>query len=81
MNGELISFKKGFVHLALATGLPIVPVMVHGAHKIWPAKTMQFYSGNVEIEVLDPIETDNWTKETIEEHVEEVKGLMAKALM
>ena len=81
MDGELIPFKKGFVHLALATGLPIVPVVVHGANKVWPAKTMQFYSGEVKVEVLDPIKTDNWTKETIDEHIEKVKGFMAKALM
>jgi lysophosphatidate acyltransferase len=81
LDGKLISFKKGFVHLALATGLPVVPVMVHGAHNVWPAKTMHFYPGEVKIEVLDPIKTDDWSKETVDEHVEEVKGLMAKALM
>ena len=81
IDGQLITFKKGFVHLALATGLPIVPVVLHGAHKIWPAKTMQFYPGEVRVEVLDPIQTNSWSKETINEHVEEVKGLMAKALV
>lgn len=81
IDGQLITFKKGFVHLALATGLPIVPVVLHGAHKIWPAKTMQFYPGEVRVEVLDPIQTNSWSKETINEHVEEVKGFMAKALM
>ena len=80
-DGKLIPFKKGFVHLALATGLPIVPVVLHGAHKIWPAKTMQFYPGEVRVEVLDPIQTNTWSKRTIDEHVEEVKGLMAKALV
>ena len=81
MNGKLIPFKKGFVHLALATGLPIVPIVLHGAHERWPAKTMQFYPGDVRVEVLDSIQTDTWTKENIDEHVEEVKGLMAKALV
>jgi hypothetical protein len=41
---------------------------------------MQFYPGEVRVEVLDPIQTNGWSKETINEHVEEVKGLMAKAL-
>jgi len=81
MDGKLIPFKKGFVHLALATGLPIVPVIIHGAHNRWPAKTMQFYPGEVRIEILDPIQTDTWAKETINEHVEEVKDLMAKTLV
>lgn len=81
MDGELIPFKKGFVHLALATGLPIVPVVVKGAHKVWPAKTMSFYPGEVNIKVLDPIKTDSWNRETLDKHVSEVKDTMAKALI
>ena len=80
LDGKLIPFKKGFVHLALATGLPVVPVIVHGAHKVWPAKTMQFYPGEVKIEVLDPIKTNDWNRETVDKHVEEVRNFMAKAL-
>ncbi len=80
MDGKLIPFKKGFVHLALETGLPVVPVMLHGAHEVWPAKTMQFYPGNVEVEVLDPIETDKWSKDTVDDHVEHVKAIMTKSL-
>ena len=80
MDGKLIPFKKGFVHLALATGLPIVPVIFHGAHKRWPAKTMQFYPGEVRVEVLEPISTDSWTKDTLEDHIDEVRTVMASAL-
>ncbi|MEC7686959.1 MAG: lysophospholipid acyltransferase family protein [Candidatus Thermoplasmatota archaeon] len=80
MDGKLIPFKKGFVHLALETGLPVVPVMLRGAHEVWPAKTMQFYPGNVEVEVLDPIETDKWSKDTVDDHVEHVKSIMTKSL-
>ena len=80
MDGKLIPFKKGFVHLALATGLPIVPVIFHGAHKRWPAKTMQFYPGEVRVEVLEPISTDSWTKDTLEDNIDEVRTVMASAL-
>ena len=80
MDGKLIPFKKGFVHLALATGLPIVPVIFHGAHKRWPAKTMQFYPGEVRVEVLEPIPTDFWSKDTIDDHVAEVRKVMASTL-
>jgi 1-acyl-sn-glycerol-3-phosphate acyltransferase len=80
MDGKLIPFKKGFVHLALATGLPIIPVVLHGAHKRWPAKTMQFYPGEVRVEVLEPIPTDSWSKDTIDDHVAEVRKVMGSAL-
>tara|TARA_B100000029_G_scaffold99827_1_gene89933 strand:- start:311 stop:1051 length:741 start_codon:yes stop_codon:yes gene_type:complete len=80
MDGKLIPFKKGFVHLALATGLPIVPVILHGAGERWPAKTMQFYPGEVRVEVLDPIDTKDWNKDSVDAHVEQVKSVMSKAL-
>ena len=79
-DGKLIPFKKGFVHLALATGLPIIPVIFHGAHKRWPAKTMQFYPGEVRVEVLNPIDTKDWNKDNIEAHVNQVKSVMSEAL-
>ena len=36
-DGRLQEFKKGFAHLAAQTGLPVVPVIVTGAHKALPA--------------------------------------------
>ncbi len=80
MDGKLIPFKKGFVHLALATGLPIVPVVLHGAGERWPAKTMQFYPGEVKVEVLNPIDTKDWNKDSIDVHIDQVKNVMSEAL-
>ena len=67
--------------MALATRLPIVPVILHDSHKRWPAKTMDFYPGEVKVDILNPIKTEHWNKESIDDHIEEVKGLMTKALM
>jgi len=80
-DGTLLPFKKGFVHLALATKLPIVPVILHNAHKRWPAKTMQFYPGEAHVEILDSIQTNKWTKDTIDTHIDEVRNLMGKTLL
>ena len=41
---------------------------------------MSFYPGEVKIQVLDPIKTNEWNRETLDEHVEEVRNTMAKAL-
>jgi len=35
-NGELLPFKTGAVQLALKTGVPILPVSIVGANRIWP---------------------------------------------
>ena len=80
-DGTLLPFKKGFVHLALATKLPIVPVILHNAYKRWPAKTMQFYPGEAHVEILDSIQTNKWTKDTIDTHIDEVRDLMGKTLL
>ena len=79
-DGKLLPFKKGFAHLALATNLPIVPVILHDANKRWPAKSMNFYPGECRVDILDPIKTDSWKRESIDEHVEQVRGVMAKAM-
>jgi 1-acyl-sn-glycerol-3-phosphate acyltransferase len=79
-DGRMRPFKKGFVHMALATGLPIRPVVVHDAHKCWPARTMKIFPGPLVIDVLPDIDTSHWTTETLEEHVAEVHAVLEAAL-
>ena len=79
-NGELLPFKKGFVHLAIATGLPIVPIVTHNAPQVWPVASFRFSPGDVKVEVLDPIDTSNWSVDQIDSHVAEVRALYSNAL-
>jgi len=79
-DGQLQPFKKGFVHAALATELPIVPIVVHNAAKIFPRGKLRFNPGPLDIEVLDAIPTENWTLESIDEHVEMVRDIVASTL-
>lgn len=34
-NGEMLEFKPGAVRIAMQAGVPILPVTIKGAHKIW----------------------------------------------
>ena len=79
-DGRLTPFKKGFVHMAIATRLPIVPIVFHDAHKLWPGKTFQVTPGDLRIEILPEIRTDEWTPETVDAHVVEVWSAFQKAL-
>ncbi|MBL9037649.1 MAG: 1-acyl-sn-glycerol-3-phosphate acyltransferase [Archangium sp.] len=79
-DGALLPFKRGFVHLAIATGLPVVPVVIHGAHKAWEAKTFTFNPMTIDVEVLPPIDTSTWTESTAGEHADAVRGAFAQAL-
>jgi len=35
-SGRLLSFRSGYLHLAAATGVPVVPVVLAGAYEILP---------------------------------------------
>ena len=73
-------FKKGFVHAALATKLPIIPVVVHNAAKIFPRGPLKFEPGPLDIEVLDAVPTTDWTAETLEQHVQDIRDIIVHKL-
>lgn len=79
-NGRLLPLKTGFVHLAIATGLPVVPVVFRGAHRVWERSTFRFVPATVTVEVLEPISTEGWSVETAAQHAAEVHAALARAL-
>lgn len=79
-DGRLLPFKKGFVHLAIASGLPVVPVAFHGAHKNWPLGPLNFTPMTLKIDVLPPIDTSGWKEETAADHAAAVHDVLAAAL-
>jgi 1-acyl-sn-glycerol-3-phosphate acyltransferase len=79
-DGSLQDFKKGFVHAALATKLPIIPVVVHNAAKIFPRGPLKFEPGPLDIQVLDAVPTTDWTAETLEQHVQDIRDIFVHKL-
>ena len=79
-NGELKPFKKGFVHMAVATGLPVLPIVSHDADRMWPGGSFQIRPGRLRMEVLPPIDTSAWTVETAAEHAAEVRSIIRSTL-
>ena len=80
-DGRLQVFKKGFAHLALSTRLPIVPVVIHDAHKRWGKQTgFNFVDEALQIEVLPKIDTSDWQLETIDEHIASVRKIYIERL-
>ena len=79
-DGRLQPLKKGFVHLAIATGLPIVPIVAHDAHRRWPGRSLRMYPGQLEIDVLPAVSTEGWSTDTMEEHLAEIHGLFSATL-
>ena len=54
-DGKVGDFKKGGFRTAQALGWPILPVVVRGSSKVLPKGRLDFRSGTIEVEVLDPI--------------------------
>ena len=79
-DGRLKPFKKGFAHMAIATGLPVVPMITTGADKAWPPGELCLYGHPVHIEFLAPIETKGWTLDRLDEHIEEAWEVVRAAL-
>lgn len=79
-SGRLLPFKKGFVHLALETRLPIVPMVTIGLQNAWKKSSFVVEPCDVEIVFLPPISTEGWSLEHIDEHVATVRDAIAAAL-
>ncbi|MCO4763012.1 MAG: 1-acyl-sn-glycerol-3-phosphate acyltransferase [Myxococcales bacterium] len=79
-DGRLQPMKKGFVHMAIATGLPVVPVVFHDADLLWPKNALHITPGELRIEVLDPIDTSAWRAETAGEHAQQLWQVFQDAL-
>ena len=61
-DGEFLPFKLGAAQLALRTGVPILPVTVRGANRVW-AREMKFpHPAKVEIVFHDVIKLKSLTK-------------------
>jgi 1-acyl-sn-glycerol-3-phosphate acyltransferase len=57
-SGELLPFKKGAAHLALKSGLPILPLGLAGSFRVLPKGTLVITPGPVVLVIGRPIETE-----------------------
>jgi putative phosphoserine phosphatase/1-acylglycerol-3-phosphate O-acyltransferase len=79
-TGRLGPFKKGAFRLAMAGGVPVVPIVFRNANDVWPLGTQFMRPGTVDVVVHPPIPTDDWTDETLDTHIAEVRGLYLDTL-
>jgi 1-acyl-sn-glycerol-3-phosphate acyltransferase len=48
-DGKMLRFKPGAVRIALEAGVPILPVTIRGAHRIWPRGWRFPHPGRLEL--------------------------------
>ena len=64
LDGEIGPFKKGGFILAVESGVPIVPVIIHGTWPIMPKNRLFINPGNVVLEIGTPIESSKYDRNT-----------------
>jgi len=72
---QLGSFKKGAFHLAMEAGVPMIPIVIKNAHDAMPRGSNIFRPTAIEINVLKPVDTKDWTKANLNEQVAAVRKL------
>ena len=77
-TGKLMPFKMGAFRLALAHGVPIVPVSIKGAEKIWPVGRMFPRPGKLSITYHAPIEVERIAEEASRSELKERARQLAR---
>jgi putative phosphoserine phosphatase/1-acylglycerol-3-phosphate O-acyltransferase len=77
---EVGPFKKGPFRIAMAAGIPIVPIVIRNAEVVAARDSSTFNPGTVDIAVYPPISTDDWTLDELPEHIEEVRKIYLDTL-
>jgi len=80
MPGELLPFKKGAFHLALQTDAPIIPVAIKQTDWMMGKKTGVAFSGTIEMTLLPPIETADYTEDRLMELLNRTRSAIAEEL-
>jgi 1-acyl-sn-glycerol-3-phosphate acyltransferase len=55
-NGKLEPFKKGAFHLALAAGVPVVPIAIRNSFEVMPPGSLRVRPGPVHVTIEPPID-------------------------
>ncbi|MEA2203445.1 MAG: 1-acyl-sn-glycerol-3-phosphate acyltransferase [Blastocatellia bacterium] len=54
-DGSMIKFKAGAVRMAIEASVPILPVTIRGAHRVWPPNKRLPRPGDVDIIYHEPL--------------------------
>ncbi len=79
-TGELQEFKDGAFRLAIDTGAPILPLAVLGTRDALVKHDWRFGYSHAEVRVLDPIPTEQLTRDEVDELRDRTRGMIAETL-
>jgi putative phosphoserine phosphatase / 1-acylglycerol-3-phosphate O-acyltransferase len=73
-------FKKGPFRMAMAVGIPVVPIVIRNAEIIAARNSTTMNPGTVDVAVFPPISVSDWTVETLSDRIAEVRQLYLDTL-
>ncbi|HZF71814.1 MAG TPA: lysophospholipid acyltransferase family protein [Gemmatimonadaceae bacterium] len=73
-------FKKGPFVLAIAAGVPIIPVIVHGTIEIMPKGSLWAHPGTIDVHLLEPVSTTGVDYDHRETLMQTVRMRMVNAM-
>jgi putative phosphoserine phosphatase/1-acylglycerol-3-phosphate O-acyltransferase len=79
-SGALGPFKKGAFHIAMQARVPMLPIVIHDAARLMPKGAWFARPGPVRVQVLPAVATDDWTADSLDQHVEFVHSLYRQTL-
>jgi 1-acyl-sn-glycerol-3-phosphate acyltransferase len=79
-DGRLQEFKKGAVVMAIKAGVPIVPMICSGAHRVMEKRSLVIHPGEIVVEFLTPIDASKYPLEERDALNDAVHDAMAAAL-
>jgi putative phosphoserine phosphatase/1-acylglycerol-3-phosphate O-acyltransferase len=77
---EVGEFKKGPFRMAMAAGIPVVPIVIRNAEVIAARDSSTFHAGKVDVVVYPPISVEDWTLDDLSERIAEVRQLYLDTL-
>jgi putative phosphoserine phosphatase / 1-acylglycerol-3-phosphate O-acyltransferase len=72
-TGELGPFKKGPFRIAMGASVPIVPIVIRNAEDLAPRNSNTMHAATIDVKVLPPIPTSDWTVRTLDRHIAEIR--------
>lgn len=78
--GQLLPFKKGAFYMAIAAGVPIVPVVVGPVAQLFDVGRRKVRPGTVQVRVLEPIPTEGYSDREIDLLIKTARDRMVATL-
>jgi 1-acyl-sn-glycerol-3-phosphate acyltransferase len=75
-DGEIKPFKQGTFHLALKSGVPIVPISIIGSGRIMPKRSLKVTPGRVKLIIGEPVDVRNYNLENRQELINKVRKII-----